>query len=657
MNRTRIVTIAAAAVVVLAIAIGTGLYIRHNNSRNTTGAPKASGTPSAQAAMSGQIPDELATIPEGYTQPAEHAGTLEKLEYTTWESFTYAEHSQQLTKTAWVYLPYGYDAGRQYDVFYLSHGGWSNEETIMGTADSPSGFKNVVDHAIDAGEMRPMILVMVTYNNTDPQDSWDYSLALQLTDQFHNELTNDIIPAVEGKYSTYAAGTDDADLRASRDHRGFGGFSMGSVNTWRTFQHALPYFRYFMPMSGSVTSDGGTVADWVTSQGFTAGDFFIYSMSGTSDFAYSGLKSQINAMESNDMFTMASSEAEGNLAWREMSGYSHDATASDTYTYNGLRFFWNGRAADGDDASPQATAQVTVTVTPSAADAAPYDEDTAISQVTGDPVFGDWGRLIFPVDTGYYSGDTLGEFSPVWYSELRPEKTVEIANYLHDHAAAGDTVFYDIYSDEEKAADPDKEDTGLFFFRGDPGAKTAICNAGGGFAYVAAMHDSFPHALELSKKGYNAFALIYRPGSDTACEDLARAIAFLHEHADELRIDMDGYSLWGGSAGARMAAWLGSFGTESYGEEAYPRPAAVIMQYTGLSQVYGNEPPTYNCVGTNDGIASWRTMQSRIESIKANGTDAQIEVFQGLRHGFGLGTGTVAEGWLDNAVAFWERAM
>lgn len=41
-------------------------------------------------------------------------------------------------------------------------------------------------------------------------------------------------------------------------------------------------------------------------------------------------------------------------------------------------------------------------------------------------------------------------------------------------------------------------------------------------AYVGAMHDSFPHALKLSKKGYNAFALIYRPSSDTVCEDLAR---------------------------------------------------------------------------------------------------------------------------------------
>lgn len=36
-----------------------------------------------------------------------------------------------------------------------------------------------------------------------------------------------------------------------------------------------------------------------------------------------------------------------------------------------------------------------------------YTASTAISDVTSDPVFGDYGRLIFPVDDWYYSGDTL----------------------------------------------------------------------------------------------------------------------------------------------------------------------------------------------------------------------------------------------------------
>ena len=233
-------------------------------------------------------------------------------------------------------------------------------------------------------------------------------------------------------------------------------------------------------------------------------------------------------------------------------------------------------------------------------------------------------------------------------------KTVEIVNYMKNQVESGNRIFYNIYSEDEMQADPEKRDTGLFFFRGNAGEKTAITNAGGGFMYVAGIHDSFPHALEISKKGYNAFALIYRPGAQTACEDLARAIAYLFEYADELQIDMTDYSLWGGSAGARMAAWLGSYGTAYFGEDSYPAPAAVIMQYTGLSEVTGNEPPTYACVGTSDGIASYRSMERYISQIKQNGTNADIEVFKGLSHGFGLGQGTVAEGWIDRAVSFWQ---
>ena len=40
-----------------------------------------------------------------------------------------------------------------------------------------------------------------------------------------------------------------------------------------------------------------------------------------------------------------------------------------------------------------------------------YTSDTRITEVVGDPVFGDYGRLIFPAGNGYYSGDTLGNLS------------------------------------------------------------------------------------------------------------------------------------------------------------------------------------------------------------------------------------------------------
>ena len=77
------------------------------------------------------------------------------------------------------------------------------------------------------------------------------------------------------------------------------------------------------------------------------------------------------------------------------------------------------------------------------------------------------------------SGDTLGNLQLTWYNNIDPEETVEIVNTLWQRANAGETVFYDIYTEEEKAEDPAKEDTGLFFFRGDPGAKSPTVTLSG----------------------------------------------------------------------------------------------------------------------------------------------------------------------------------
>lgn len=312
------------------------------------------------ANLSGTVPDELDYIPDGYENPATQQGTLNKLTYDTWESFSYEQKSNKITKEAWVYLPYGYTDEEEYNVFYLSHGDWSNETTLMGTDDNPKSFKNVIDNAIQDGNIKPLIIVLPTYNNTSENDSSDYSLAIQLTNQFHNELVNDLIPAVESKYSTYAKDTTPQGLKESRDHRGFGGFSMGSVNTWNTFRYCLDYFRYFMPMSGSYTTDGEYMADLVRQQGYSSQDFFIFAASGTDDFAYSAFKAQIMAMANNSggMFKLAKNESEGNMSFLEREGYKHDAKATDEYTYNGLRFFWNGQtdtqSADNQSSSSKA---------------------------------------------------------------------------------------------------------------------------------------------------------------------------------------------------------------------------------------------------------------------------------------------------------------
>ena len=245
----------------------------------------------------------------------------------------------------------------------------------------------------------------------------------------------------------------------------------------------------------------------------------------------------------------------------------------------------------------------------------------------------------------------------VWYSHIQPEKTVEIINRLYSDAAAGNQIFYRMYSDAEIAADRSKADTGLFLFRGEVGKPFAITNAGGGFMYVGAMHDSFPHSLEISKAGYSAFALIYRP--DDPYSDLAKAIEFIHDNASELGVKADDYSLWGGSAGARMSAVLGN---QAYLQQLtdridIPQASAVIMQYTGYTQASQYDAPTYVCVGSNDGIASWRTIQNRLQRLSAMGITTEFHVYEGLGHGFGIGIGTVADGWVNDALKFWQTNM
>ena len=598
---------------------------------STSSAPSISDTDTPTLPNDGDtiepvIPDALIEIPSEYFSAADEQGTLVELTYDTWESQTYEQKTTKLTKRAIVYLPYGYDESKEYNTFYYMHGGWGNETTQMGTPERPSGFKNVIDHAIQNGEIEPMIVVCPTYNNENPDDSANYTLAFYtLTVNYHNELVNDLIPAVDSTYATIP----------DRDHRAFGGFSMGSVTTWYTFVNCLDQFRYFIPSSGAMDYQGDDVDAAVTASGHAPEDFFIFACTGTDDFEYRNFTNQIGGMLAQPSGNFVEGE---NIVFYVKEGYSHSGIAAAEYTYNGLLSIWS----KGNDVPNTSN---------------PYTSDSKISDVVNDPVFGDYGRLIFPVDEGYYSGETLTDLRLTWYSNIDVNKTVEIVNYMKSQAQNGNAIFYDIYTDAETSADPDKADTGLFFFKGDKDAPFAVCNAGGGFAYVGAMHDSFPHALELSKKGYNAFALIYRPGAQTACEDLARAISFIFENADKLGVSTDCYSVWGGSAGARMAAYLGTYGPAGFGGDDLPKPGAVIMQYTGHSEYSEEDPPTFVCVGKSDGIANWQTMQRRIDAMAALGISTEFHAYDGLGHGFGLGTGTVADGWLDLAVNFWEEQM
>jgi acetyl esterase/lipase len=286
-------------------------------------------------------------------------------------------------------------------------------------------------------------------------------------------------------------------------------------------------------------------------------------------------------------------------------------------------------------------------------------QDT-IGDLLANPAFSGFADRTLPWAGRQYDPATkLGEIAVLlpFHSHVDAPTVVAGLNRLIDDANAGRQVFYPVYPEEAQHARPDLAEAGLFFFRGTPGAPFAVIAPGGGFSYVGSVHEGFPYAVEISRHGYNAFVLTYRTGQGgtEATRDLAAALTLIFENAAVLGVGTDGYSLWGSSAGARMAASIGSHGAAAFGGADLPRPGAGVMAYTGHAEVTGNEPPTFAVVGEDDRIAPADRMQRHVEARRASGTEVGFRRFDDLGHGFGRGVGTSAEGWMGEAVGFWER--
>lgn len=168
----------------------------------------------------------------------------------------------------------------------------------------------------------------------------------------------------------------------------------------------------------------------------------------------------------------------------------------------------------------------------------------------------------------------------------------------------------------------------------------------------------FPIAQKIAELGYHAFVVKYRAGKggSIATQDMAQAVEFVRKNAASLQVDTNGYSLWGASAGARMAAAIGSIGTHAFGTPTDSKPAAVVMLYTGHYDYNLNgEPATFVAVGENDGIAPPDVMKRRVDKLAQMGVPTEFHRYPKLGHGFALGTGTSAEGWERAALDFWEK--
>ncbi|QSF48012.1 Ig-like domain-containing protein [Paenibacillus tianjinensis] len=277
---------------------------------------------------------EFKAVPDEYRLESSKPGTIESLSYTA-TNLNNGKDAKKLN----VYLPYGYnasDASKKYNVLYLMHGGGENENLIFGGPGESKEMKKILDNMIAKGDIEPLIVVTPTFYGGKNEPEF-----------FHEELMKEIVPMVETKYRTYAASASVADLKASRAHRAFGGFSMGSVTTWYTFINCLDYFKYYMPLSGDSwimgQRGGGTMpketaaylANVARQSGYTPKDYYVFSATGSLDIAYPNMKPQIDAMKQiKESFIYSSDTKKGNFYFIVSDGGTHAWNWVNQYIYD-----------------------------------------------------------------------------------------------------------------------------------------------------------------------------------------------------------------------------------------------------------------------------------------------------------------------------------
>ena len=144
-------------------------------------------------------------------------------------------------------------------------------------------------------------------------------------------------------------------------------------------------------------------------------------------------------------------------------------------------------------------------------------------------------------------------------------------------------------------------------------------------------------------------------GELRATEDLAVALSYIFKKAEMFEVSVEKYSLWGSSAGARMVGNIALNGTASFEGYDLPKPRIVAIAYTGQTSFSENYPPAFITVSEDDRIVNVSVVDRRVENLRNAGIKVEYRKYKNAGHGFGLGVGTDAEGWIEYAIQFWEK--
>ena len=237
--------------------------------------------------------------------------------------------------------------------------------------------------------------------------------------------------------------------------------------------------------------------------------------------------------------------------------------------------------------------------------------------------------LALPAGAVSSAGTTLGE-----YVGNMAQDCAAAMDYLTDCYRQGRQVTYKVYMAEEIAAEANRNEVELYYFPSHTEkTKYMVVMSGNVLNKTSNLSEGYATAWQLHELGYTVFVLRYRvfqkASNNAPLDDLGNAIRYITDHAAEFGVQTEDYALLGYSSGGHLA---GLFGSEEHGYRNYgvPKPGALLLGYPAQRP------------------ALTRTLKEHHIPYKET-------IYRRATHGVGTGINTDADGWINDAVAFWEE--
>lgn len=332
--------------------------------------------------------------------------------------------------------------------------------------------------------------------------------------------------------------------------------------------------------------------------------------------------------------------------------------------------------------------------------------DMTIGDLVLSGAYGAFADYIFTYMTPDHWDRSLGDYGFEKCGFLRGLHRME--ELAASDGRGGESFVHPVYSRLECLREWDKADARYLFFPprgGDASPKPyVIVVPGGGFNRQWGFIEGESIAAALNDLGYPAFVLYYRvkqePLMPKPLEDLYRMMADLEARAGEFGL-LPGHCMIGGfSAGATLVSEAGSanLGWKTAGVS---RPEALFLGYPAVCHAASLEawrqapehsplrsamgpflrrlggpdftaeslepyellhhldadfPPAFIVACEDDGTVPVQNSCKLDHRLTELGVPHRTRIGRRGGHSFGLGTGTDVEGWLEEAVAFWQAA-